>query len=107
MKQFPGRFDGNSEWAASNHNEAAGERTELPCPPGRAPMLIACLHTAESNIPVFERAAASLGLPAGSLRHVVRADLLLAAEAAGGLTPQIARSTIAALRALSADANAV
>ncbi len=46
-------------------------------------MTIACLHTAESNIAVYEAAAKILGLPAGTLRHHVRADLLRAAEEAG------------------------
>ncbi|WP_245317799.1 hypothetical protein [Ensifer sp. 1H6] len=49
-------------------------------------MIIACLHTADSNVAVFEAAARELGLAAGVLRHAVRPDLLEAAERAGGLT---------------------
>jgi hypothetical protein len=68
---------------------------------------IACLHSAESNIAVFDAACGTLGLEPRALRHEVRPDLLAAAERAGGLTPAIATETLAALRALSADADAV
>ncbi|HUS54565.1 MAG TPA: hypothetical protein VMY41_11245 [Thermohalobaculum sp.] len=65
-------------------------------------MRIACLHTAESNVAIFEAAR-----PEGvSLTHVVRPDLLAAAEA-GGLTPEIAAATARALRVLSESADAV
>ncbi len=51
-------------------------------------MRIACLHTAESNVAIFEAAR-----PDGvRLRHAVRPDLLAAAEAEG-LTPEIAAAT--------------
>jgi hypothetical protein len=70
-------------------------------------MRIACLHTAQSNIAVFETAAQQLGLAAGTLRHAVRADLLAAAESAGGLTAEIAEATQQALLALARDADAV
>lgn len=43
------------------------------------PAVIACLHTAASNVPLFEQAAAALGFAAGSLTHAVRPDLLAAA----------------------------
>jgi hypothetical protein len=68
---------------------------------------ITCLHTAHSNIAVFEEAALALGLPAGTLRHAVRADLLAAAELAGGLTPEIENQTRAALLELCDTADAV
>lgn len=68
---------------------------------------IACLHTAESNIAVYEAAAEALGLPAGALRHHVRADLLLAAEQAGRLTEEITAETAALLWHLAEDADAV
>ena len=42
-------------------------------------MKIACLHTAESNVAVFDAAAMALGIPTGVLHHEVRADLLAAA----------------------------
>jgi hypothetical protein len=61
-------------------------------------MKIACLHTADSNVGVFEAAC-----PEGvELRHAVRPDLLAAAEAEG-LTPEIAAATGEALGALQGD----
>ncbi len=70
-------------------------------------MTIACLHTAESNIAVYEAAAKALGLPAGILRHHVRADLLLAAEKVGRLTDEISAETASLLLHLAEDADAV
>ncbi len=70
-------------------------------------MRIACLHTAASNISVFDAAAQTLGLGPDVLRHEVRADLLTAAEHAGQLTPEIAASTASALLALAQHADAV
>ncbi|MFK0382809.1 aspartate/glutamate racemase family protein [Agrobacterium sp. NPDC090273] len=70
-------------------------------------MKIACLHTAESNVAVFESAARELDLPAGALLHEVRADLLAAAETAGGLNADIARNTASVLRQLCQSADAV
>ncbi|AYG68097.1 aspartate/glutamate racemase family protein [Rhizobium sp. CCGE532] len=70
-------------------------------------MTIACLHTAESNIAVYEAAAKALGLPDGTLRHHVRADLLLAAEKVGRLTEEISAETAALLWHLAEDADAV
>lgn len=71
--------------------------------------LIACLHTADTNVPLFERAAAALGLAPGSLTHRVRPDLLADAERANGsaLPDAVADQTQAALVALSRDADAV
>lgn len=69
--------------------------------------LIVCLHTAASNVAVFEEAVLSGGLEGVGLRHVVRADLLAAAELAGGLTPAIVAETGAALVGLCAGADAV
>jgi hypothetical protein len=68
---------------------------------------IACLHTAESNIAVYEAAAKALGLPDGMLRHHVRADLLLAAEKVGRPTDEISAETAALLWHLAEDADAV
>ena len=65
---------------------------------------IACLHTAPSNAPLFDAAAAPLGLV---LTHVVRADLLAAVEARGELTAEIAAGLTAALAELAATADAV
>jgi hypothetical protein len=70
-------------------------------------MKIACLHTAQSNVAILEAAAASLGLPSGSLHHQVRADLLAAAELAGGLKPEIAEETKRVLLHLAAQSDAV
>lgn len=70
-------------------------------------MRIACLHTANSNIAVFAAAAEALGVAPESLRHEVRADLLAAAELAGGLTEEVRRSTVAALVTLSENADVV
>lgn len=70
-------------------------------------MRIACLHTAESNIAVFEAAARELGIPPDVLRHEVRADLLAAAEGAGGLTADIADTTRLELLSLVQSADAV
>ncbi len=65
---------------------------------------IACLHTAASNVAHFDAAADGLEL---ELKHIVRADLLLAAEKAGGLTDAITGGTVAALVAAAADADFV
>ena len=70
-------------------------------------MRIACLHTAHSNVAVFEDAALQLGLPAGVLCHGVRPDLLADAEAAGGVTAQIEEATQRALMELAFSADAV
>ncbi|MBU8546533.1 MULTISPECIES: hypothetical protein [Roseomonadaceae] len=58
---------------------------------------IACLHTAASNLPLFDAACP----PGLALHHTIRPDLLAEAEAAGGLTPDIAARTAAALEALA------
>lgn len=70
---------------------------------------IACLHTVASNIAVFDAAAGALvaGGAGVSLSHHVRADLLAAAEAAGGLTDAIRDEAADLLRGLSADVDAV
>lgn len=71
---------------------------------GPPAMAIACLHTAESNVAVFETAAQALGT---SLTHLVRADLLREAETAGGLNPDIAERTASLLKGLADGADAV
>jgi Asp/Glu/hydantoin racemase len=70
-------------------------------------MRISCLHTAESNIAVFDAAAAALGIGSQVLHHAVRADLLAAAEHAGKLTAEIAEETRLALVALTQHCDAV
>jgi hypothetical protein len=68
---------------------------------------IACLHTADSNIAVFEAAAGEIGLAEGTLVHAVRPDLLADAERSGGLTRDIAHETASLLRSLGRTADAV
>ena len=70
-------------------------------------MRIACLHTAASNIAVFDAAATALAIRPGVLLHDVRADLLAAAELAGQLTAEIAATTASALLALAEQADVV
>ncbi|NWA91326.1 Asp/Glu racemase [Pseudomonas sp. D8002] len=70
-------------------------------------MRITCLHTAESNIAVFDAAAAALGIGSRVLHHAVRADLLAAVECAGKLTAGIAEETQLALVALAQHCDAV
>lgn len=74
---------------------------------GEEIVIIACLHTAQSNIAVFETAAREVGFPPSVLSHEVRADLLARAEEAGGVTDEIADETAAALQALSHMADVV
>jgi hypothetical protein len=73
-------------------------------------MRIACLHTADSNIAVFDLAQRSRheAVPEGfTLGHAVRADLLAAAERTGGLDAATMAETVAALLALCGDSDAV
>lgn len=55
---------------------------------------IGCLHSAQSNIAVFEAARRALGLDQVMLKHRVRADLLAAAEKAGRASPEIIEQTV-------------
>lgn len=68
---------------------------------------IACLHTADSNIETFEAARRRLRLDHVVLRHRVRADLLTAAEKAGGTTDTILQRSAAELGILAHTADAV
>ncbi len=70
-------------------------------------MRIACLHTIDSNIALFEAAADALGLPRHTLAHSVRADLLAAAGEAGGVTEEIKIRTATVLHELAEQADAV
>ena len=70
-------------------------------------MLLKCLHSAASNVAIFDAAARHLGLQDGTLEHMVRPELLFAAEAAGSLTPRVADDTAAILSGLTANADAV
>ena len=68
---------------------------------------IACLHTAESNIAVFDDALRATELTGVDLHHSVRADLLAAAEREGRLTSEIEAQTIEALLGLCQEADVV
>lgn len=68
---------------------------------------IHCLHSANSNIAVFEAARRRLGNPRLMLKHRVRSDLLAAAEAAGAPTPEVLQKTAAELRLLARGGDAV
>ena len=70
-------------------------------------MRIACLHTAASNIGIFEQAAKRLALPAGQLHHVVHGSLLEEAEKQGGITQAITSQTLRIITGLLDDADAV
>lgn len=63
--------------------------------------LIACLHSAETNIALFDAACP----PGVRLMHSARPEFLAAAEAAGGLTPSIRDNTRDALFALACEAD--
>ena len=63
-------------------------------------MKITCLHTAASNIPLFDSAAERLGL---TLSHAVRADLYQRAIDLGGVDEAILSETADALSALEGD----
>lgn len=70
-------------------------------------MRIACLHTATSNIDIFEQAASRLALPAGQLHHVVQSNLLEEAEKQGGITQAISNETLSIITELLEDTDAV
>ena len=68
---------------------------------------IACLHTAWTNIAVFDSALVSAGLKGVAFTHAVREDLLASAEREGGVTAEILRETVLALQRLGEGADAV
>lgn len=70
-------------------------------------MRIACLHTAESNIAIFDAAADALGISPDQLSHHARPDLLAAAGQAGGLTPEIQQQTREMLLSLAEGADLI
>lgn len=70
-------------------------------------MRITCLHTADSNIAVFDNAARQLGLMHHEITHLSRPDLLAAAERAGGLTAELRQQTAELLVNLAANADRV
>lgn len=70
-------------------------------------MRIGILHTAASNIPLYEAAAQALGLPRAALVHETRPDLLAAAAQAGYATPEVLAEAARALAALGAEVDGV
>jgi hypothetical protein len=74
---------------------------------------LTCLHTATSNIAVFDRVVLDGHLDGLTdaaeveLHHVVRADLLSAAEANGGLIPSVRTDVAAVLRQLADECDGV
>jgi len=68
---------------------------------------IACLHTAASNIAVFEAAVRQVGMDDIVLTHEVKSELLARVEQAGVLTPEIADEALAILHSLAQSADAV
>lgn len=68
---------------------------------------ISCLHTAQSNIAVFEAARRELKLDDVILKHRVRADLLADAEKAGGATADIIGRAADELASLAQGADGV
>lgn len=70
-------------------------------------MRITCLHTADTNIAVFDNAARQPGLEQHEITHLSRPDLLAAAEQAGGLTPELRQQTAALLQTLAQHADRV
>lgn len=68
---------------------------------------ISCLHTAETNIVIFEAARRQLRLDEVVLRHRVRADLLAAAEEPGAAIEPILQRTATELGILAGATDAV
>lgn len=68
---------------------------------------IACLHSADSNVQLFEAVRRRMRLDDVVLRHRVRADLLAAAEKAGTEVGPVLQRTAAELSILAAGADAV
>jgi hypothetical protein len=68
---------------------------------------ISCLHSAQSNLAVFEAARRTLRLDDVMLKHRVRSDLLAAAEKVGSATPEIIAQTVAELISLAKGAHGV
>ncbi len=68
---------------------------------------ISCLHSAQSNIAVFEAARRTLGLDDVMLKHRVRSDLLAQAESEGRASLAVLRQTADELNALAKGAHGV
>lgn len=70
-------------------------------------MRIACLHTAKSNIDIFEQAASRLALHDVQLQHSVHSELLEEAEKQGEITQAISNQTLRIMTELLETADAV
>jgi hypothetical protein len=68
---------------------------------------ISCLHSAQSNIAVFEAARRALKYDNVMLKHRVRSDLLATAEKEGGPSPAVLLQTVDELTALAKGAHGV
>jgi len=64
-------------------------------------MAIACLHTAASNITVFDSAARDLGISTEKISHLVMPHLLAEAEITGGMTSEQRQRLTCFLQSLS------
>ncbi len=64
-------------------------------------MAIACLHTAASNIAVFDSTAKDLGISTEKISHLVMPHLLAEAEKTGGMTSEQRESLICFLQSLT------
>lgn len=83
---------------------ALGSRHQFP---GPLVLHISCLHSAQSNLAVFEAARRQLRLDDVMLKHRIRSDLLAAAEQAGAATPAIIEQTVGELALLARGAHGV
>lgn len=101
-KSKPALVGKSDAWHLLRTSEFSGGQRETHCM-----VRIACLHTAESNIAVFDAALHTTGLAGVELHHEVRADLLAAAEREGRLMPEIASRTAEVLRGLCVEADVV
>lgn len=70
-------------------------------------MRIACLHTAASNIAIFDSAALHLPFETAILQHVVHAELLFDAEKQGGVTLEITDKTLSIIDNLTTQADVI
>lgn len=70
-------------------------------------MAVACLHTAASNIAIFDDAACKLNIPAIHLSHLVVPHWLAEAERAGGLTVELKQQLVSFIQSIMPHFDAV
>jgi hypothetical protein len=85
----------------------AGLGSQGPSPRVAFVLKISCLHSAQSNIAVFETARRALKLDRVTLKHRVRSDLLATAEKEGGPSETVLRQTADEHAALAQSAHGV